>query len=225
LEETVWIEKRTREDLESVPEYALDPEALDEDYERRIDAVYGGTSASTHRNLVATHEADVGELDLRRLSDIEGEYRIAGDDPRDWTVLTADGVKVGEVVELLVEPGAMKARFIDVALDEKELELEPVDRHVLFPLERVRLNRKKKKVVVGGLMAADLGEYPQYGGLPVSGRHTRELHDRFERAALAGGVRDDVARTEPSHPDWRETTLRHFYRPGQGGRARTTQED
>lgn len=219
--QTVRIEGMTREGLESVPEYALDPESLNEDYERRLDKVYGGTRASSERGLLAPDLPPDGELELRRMSDLEDEYRVAGDDPRGWSVVTGEGRRVGQVAELLMEPGAMRARFLDVAADEKELELEPVDRHILIPAERVRLDRGKKKVVVSGLLGSDIAEYPQYGGLPLTHRAARSLHDVFERVGTRGadGDGDRWIRDEPPG-DWRDATLGHFYSPRRTHRTR-----
>lgn len=226
----VWIENLTRDELERVPEYALDPEALDEAYERRLDATYGGTAASTHRDLVAPTEQDEQELPLQRMSTLEDEYRVAGDDPRGWHLVTGDGRTVGRVSELLVDPGTMKGRFLDVALDEEELEIEPVDRHILLPLDRVRLDRKKRNVVVSGLMAHDLADYPQYVGLPVRNRQRRELDEYIGRAGLAaeeGRPRPSDAQGEPGE-DWHGSTLRSFYSRGArspGTRAQRLNEE
>ena len=222
--ETVWIEGLTKQRLEEVPEYALDPEALDEGYERRLDAVYGGTSASTHASLVAPHAEPDAELELRRMADLEDDYRVAGEDPRGWKVVTGEGRTVGRVAELLMDPGAMKARYLDVAVDEKELELEPVDRHILLPSDRVRLDRSKKRVVVSGLLAHDLTEYPQYGGLPLTHRSVGALDEVFERAATAKRRREEIATDDHDHVDWQRSTLRHFYSTKRRARSRATEE-
>ncbi len=215
--EVVWIEGLTRKELESVPEYALDPDTMDEAYERRIDAVYGGTTASVHRGVVAPEEDPDGALDLQRMKALEDEFRVAGDDPRGWTVVTGEGEPVGEVAELLMEPGAMKARFMDVIIDEKKLDLERVDRHVLLPVDRVRLDRGSKNVVVSGLLAHDFADYPQYGGLPVTRKAARRLGEVFDRVGRGEPARRDRDRSAPADAptrgsDWRETTLHHFYR-------------
>lgn len=224
--ETVWIEGLTKEQLESVPEYALDPETLDESYERRLDAVYGGTAASTHDRLLTPEESDGRELELRRMDSIEGDYQVAGEDPRGWKVVTGDARTVGRVAELLMAPAEMKARFLDVVVDEKELELEPVDRHILLPAERVRLDRQGKKVMVSGLLAHDLDRYPHYGGLPITRGTARDLDRVFERAATADqDVGSAPERTDgPPETDWRERTVGHFYQP-RGRRARHATEE
>lgn len=217
-DKVVWIETLTKEQLHEVPEYALDPEELDENYERRLDTVYGRTPVTAHRDLVAPTTDGETELPLRRLGSIEGDYRVAGDDPRGWDVITGDGRDVGDVAELLVDPGAMKARYLDVALDEKELDLEPVDRHVLIPTDRVRLDRKKKNVVVAGMLAGDFATYPQYSGLPFRNRQAKELDEYFTRAGARGpdgGARQSQLREDD---DWRVHTLRSFY--GTRSRAR-----
>jgi PRC-barrel domain protein len=58
-------------------------------------------------------------------------YRIAEGDPdvRGWDVLAADGRKIGEVDDLLVDTRALKARYLEVTLD-------------LDPLQGVEANRE-----------------------------------------------------------------------------------
>lgn len=217
--ETVRIEGMSKKQLEKVPEYALDPESLDEGYERRLAGVYGDAIPASDARPLDTGTDDNRELELRRMEGLEGDYQVAGTDPRGWDVVTADGMKVGEVEELLMDPAAMKARFLDVSVDEKKLDLEPVDRHILLPAERVRLERNKKRVVVGGLLAGDVARYPQYAGLPVRSGAVRELDTFFERPGTgvseAGREAADTARPG----DWADSSLRHFYgRPGRSNR-------
>jgi ribosomal 30S subunit maturation factor RimM len=212
--ETVRIEGMNKDALEDVPEYNLEPESLDEGYERRLDRAYGAVrttsssrSASGSGPLTGA-DADA-ELELQRMGKLEGDYQVAGEDPRGWDVVTGDGREVGEVAELLMEPGAMKARFLDVAVDEKELDLEPVDRHILLPAERVRLDRNKKRVIVSGLLTADVARYPQYSGLPVQARTAYEVDEFFERAGTQTDTRaesDDMGATRG------DASMRRFFR-------------
>ena len=223
--ETVWLEDIGRRELERVPEYALDPESLDEAYERRLDTLYGGTRAGAHRELVAPAEDEDADLGLRRMDELDDDYRVAGKDPRGWTVVTGEGRKVAKVTGLLVDPGTMKAEFLDVLVDEKSLGLEPVDRHLLIPADRVRLDRRKKRVLVAGLLAHDLAQYPPYTGLPFRRGFAREVREYFDRAGASRSEREARPRSGPRPPesDWRETSLRHFYRP-QRARERTREE-
>lgn len=235
-DETVRIEGLVKEQVEDVPEYALDPETLDEDYERRLDGFYRSVPRSEPAGIRDRADDLDGELDLRRMEALEDDYDIAGDDPRGWEVVTADGREAGEVAELLMDPGEMRARFLDVVVDEKELDLEPVDRHILLPAERVRLDRNNKKVVVSGLFAADVADYPRYGGMPVRRRTAYELDEFFDRAADPDTARQsdelaadrgDAVDVETARPigdrprerDWSDRTLRHFY--GSSGRRST----
>jgi ribosomal 30S subunit maturation factor RimM len=214
-DEAVWIDGMSKEQLERVPEYAVEPESLDEGYERRLTAFYGDATRRGGSRPLDVAADDERELELRRMETLEDEYEVAGVDPRGWDVVTADGQTVGEVKELLMDPGAMKARFLDVSVDEKKLDLERVDRHILLPAERVRLERNKKRVVVGGLLAGDVARYPQYGGLPVQSRSARELDEFFERPNVDEAVRREHDVRMESHPD--DPSLRHFYGPRHGG--------
>lgn len=222
--EIVWVDGLTQERLEEGPEYALEPESLDASYERRLDAYFDAHSARAGQvgapypdRTEPTHEAPVeaaGDptepIELRRMNDMEDNYQIGGGDPRGWKVVTGEGATVGKVSELLVDPADMKARFLDVAVDEKELDLERIDRHVLLPSEQVQLNRSSKKVVVAGLLAPDLARYPQYGGLPLTHGDVRGIHDYLGRA----GRLEESHTREPdaSRPDaGTDHAARHFY--------------
>jgi photosynthetic reaction center H subunit len=230
--ETVRIEGLRKEEMEELPEYALDPETLDADYERRLNAYYASRPRSGSGRIDEGEDLD-GELELRRMDTLEDDYEVAGEDPRGWDVVTADGREAGEVAELLMDPGAMKARFLDVVVDEKELELEPVDRHILLPADRVRLDRNNKKVVVSGLLARDVRDYPQYEGMPVRRRAVREVDSFFERAASPAPDRggDELAADmgDPADPSLRrrgpeDPAVRHFYRSSGRRSERITEE-
>jgi hypothetical protein len=61
---------------------------------------------------------------LRRLH----SYRVAGGDPdvRGWLVLGADGRKIGEVDDLLVDTESLRVRYLDVTLDPDLLGDAPI---------------------------------------------------------------------------------------------------
>jgi hypothetical protein len=181
-QETVWVEGVSKERLEEAPEYVMEPETLDQDYERRLHAYFGGTAPHPAEAAAGGAGDPSAPVELRRMADLEKNYQVGGDDPRGWKVVTGEGSKVGRVAELLVAPAEMKARYLDVAVDEDALKLEPVDRHILLPSDRVRLDHASKKVLVTGLLAPDLAEYPQYGGLPLAQGHARDIDGFFDRA-------------------------------------------
>jgi hypothetical protein len=224
--EVVWVKGVSKERLEEAPEYVMEPETLDESYERRLHAYYGGEvprtapmagregsrSSELEARAAPTAPAPAEPGELRRMADLEKEYEVGGDDPRGWKVVTGEGETVGRVAELLVATGEMKARYLDVAVDEKSLALEPVDRHVLLPSQRVRLDHGSKKVVVAGLFASDLAEFPQYGGLPLKQGHVQEIDEFFERAGT-GATASASERVRPAS-DSVHAPARHFYGSG-----------
>lgn len=221
-EKVVWVDRMTRERFREVPPFALEPEVLNEDFERRLDAVYGGAAARKEPELPPISGG--GTLELRRLGD-KDEYQTTGDDPRGWKVLTADGTEVGKVSGLLIDPSLMQGRFLDVTLDEKTLGLERVDRHILIPVNRTRLSSRRKRVVVGGLFVVDMADYPQYTGLPVSRAAERDIEMLFAHAGTEELLTPETAPEPTTQPDWRITTLRRFYGPAPRPRTRVEEED
>jgi hypothetical protein len=66
--------------------------------------------------------ADPGHS-LRPLGRLHGYQIVAGDpDVRGWAVLGSDGVKAGEVSDLLVDTDAGRVRYLDVAIDTDRLD-------------------------------------------------------------------------------------------------------
>lgn len=143
---------------------------------------------------------------LVRLSDLD-EHRVAKEhsDPRGWEVLSSEGRRVGKVVELLVDPDVLRARYLDVRVDEKELDMEPVDRHILLPVDRVRL-RDGKKVEVDRLTRRDFRDYPVYNGLPLKDEEERRLRTTFEddESGRSGTRAGDESARRPGPTDGRE---------------------
>jgi sporulation protein YlmC with PRC-barrel domain len=93
------------------------------------------------------------------------DFRIAKDDPdvRKWNVFGADGERVGVVSEMLVDPAAMKIRYLDVDLADDLFTLKE-DRHVLIPMEHAELRERGKDVWVKGLRAREVARLPAYTG-------------------------------------------------------------
>lgn len=177
-EEVVWIDDMTAERLEALPEYSGEPKHITPEYEQRLDAAYAGHHADAAAPAPAsTGGASDETLPLTRLGDMD-DYQVSDNDPRGWNVVTAEGQKVGDVKELLVDTATMRARYLVCDVDEKRLELEPLDRHILLPVSRVQLNADKKRVLANALFQGDLANYPVYGGLPL----TRGQGDAIERA-------------------------------------------
>lgn len=107
------------------------------------------------------------------------DFRVAGDapDPRGWEVVAADGRRIGEVDELLVDTGAMKVRYLDVDVDD-EVSAEP-DRHVLVPIGYARLDRDHDRVIVDQLSSADLRAIPAYRHGPITRDFETSVRDSW----------------------------------------------
>ncbi len=185
----VWVRGLTA----PMPRYAGKPAEITPEAEARVVEEYrrGGPAAPVGTTPEGRR--------LVRFSDVK-EYRVAKEsvDPRGWTLVGGDGQKIGEVVDLLVDRAEMNARYLDCDVDEKRLELERVDRHILVPVERVRLDGDDKRVVVAGLFGRDVQRYPVYGGLPIPPEGERSLAAWYEGAG-------DV------DPEWAARSARRFF--------------
>jgi len=126
------------------------------------------------------------------------DFRVASGDPdvRGWEVMGADGRKLGEVDELLVDTTAMKVRYLDVDLDAEVG--GAADRHVLVPIGYARLDREHDRVIVDELAAADLRALPTYEHAPLSRDFETSVRDSFPRGR--GGVTADGGDTLAAAP-------------------------
>jgi len=108
------------------------------------------------------------------------DFRIqsGAPDPRGWNVFGSDGERLGTVSGLLVDPAALKVRYLDVDLLDDLFHLRD-DRHVLVPLEHVDLKERGNDVWVRGLTAAEAARLPAYVGGPVEGWLDRIVGQAF----------------------------------------------
>ena len=138
------------------------------------------------------------------------DFRVAkGDpDPRGWEVVGADGRRIGEVDELLVDTQAMKVRYLDVDL-HRDL-AAGADRHVLVPVGYARLDRDHTRVVVDQLEARDLEVIPAYDHTPV----TRDFESSVREGWSARRRPDDAARGTEEGMDARPAGTGHVGTPG-----------
>lgn len=188
VDRVVIVERMSAEHFEAVPPLTHDPEELTLDYERRLSEAYRLDLGAERAGAITA-----GEVDDRfvRLGSMEG-FRVRGDeDPRGWKVLAGDGVELGKAVDLLVDRDSLRATYLLASIDEKGHELERIGRHVLIPIERVRLT-DNKKVLVDGLFARDLARYPVYGGVPVETSLLDRIGDFFERLIGTDAAAADV---------------------------------
>ena len=138
------------------------------------------------------------------------DFEVAEGDPdiRGWDVHTADGRRIGEVDDLLVDRLAMKVRYLDVDLDD-EVDRSGEDRHILVPIGYARLDEADDRVVVDSLTRADLEAMPLYDHAPVTREYETRLRDRFDRGRELPTTADDFYASDIYDPD-------RFYGPRRG---------
>jgi sporulation protein YlmC with PRC-barrel domain len=159
--EDAMVVRWTRDEVRGLPAYEPDRpltrEMLDE-LERSYPRFYGSGDEA------AAPTARPGEARVVPLKEAK-DFKLADGAPdlRGWDVYAADRRRVGKVSELLVDPGAMKIRYLAVDLDDDLFTLKE-DRHVLVPLEAVDLQERSNDIWIRGLAADDVATLPAYMG-------------------------------------------------------------
>lgn len=106
---------------------------------------------------------------LHPLSQLK-DFEVAEGQPdvRGWSVMGKDGVKFGEVHDLIVDLNANKVRYLDVDINQKILKgADDELLHILIPIGVAILNRDDKNVVVPPIDSANLRQHPFYRREPV----------------------------------------------------------
>lgn len=103
------------------------------------------------------------------------DFEVAEGDPdvRGWPVIASDGRRIGDVEQLLVDPAAMRVRYLDVALDEAR------PRHVLVPIGSARVLEEGSQVQVDRLTSAELIALPEYSRPLFTAEYEVALRQRF----------------------------------------------
>ena len=115
---------------------------------------------------------------LRRLRDLT-DFEVADDNPdvRGWTVRGNDGQALGTVFELIVEPEALKVRYLDVELDG-HFNIGEHENHILLPIGAASLDDDGDNVFVPALNAESVLNYPSYTEIQI----TRAYEEAMLRA-------------------------------------------
>jgi hypothetical protein len=202
----IWIHGLCRDDLKHMPSYDQHPDLLTAEFENKLVDDFAAISDGTARRKAAARPADDRLVRLGKGK----EFHVSkgSSDPRGWKVMGGDGARLGKVIELIVDRDDLRVRYLDVDVAEKKLGLEGIDRHVLIPVDRTRLDHKHKSVVVDGLFARDLATYPVFTGLPLAKGVDEDLLSRY---------RGQDRRSE----GWVDAAARRFFG---GGRQRLTTE-
>ena len=102
------------------------------------------------------------------------------------------------------------------------------ERHVLIPLQQVRLDREDKQVLVDGLTADGLRDLPVYGGLPIAGDFETRVQQAFGGGTgsrmSSGGTASRMTGGESRYDDARFDD-RRFYGDRLSGRSATSADD
>lgn len=141
------------------------------------------------------------ELDRVVALDELDDFSVAEGDPdvRGWDVLSADGRKIGQVDNLLVDTAAMKVRYLEVDVDDDVLEGSG-DRHILVPIGYARLHEEDDQVLVDSLKSTDVMALPEYRQEPLTRAYESSVRERFDTgytdAAGAGAAAASTADTD-----------------------------
>jgi photosynthetic reaction center H subunit len=148
------------------------------------------------RHAVRRSRRGVGATGVARLGDLPG-YEVADGEPdvRSWHVLTREGMRAGEVEDLVVDPQAMQVAYVEVRLDKDALRLREF-RHVLVPVRAAWLNEDEELVRLGvsasELVAAppyDPGSFSRAGENALQRRYARYLSHSSEQELSLGRQR------------------------------------
>ena len=115
---------------------------------------------------------------LRRLRDLT-DFEVADGNPdvRGWAVRGRDGQSLGIVFELIVDPEALKVRYLDVELDAR-FQINEYANHILLPIGVASLDAEDDNVFVTALDAKSVLEYPPYTEIQI----TRDYEEAMIRA-------------------------------------------
>ena len=115
---------------------------------------------------------------LRRLRDLT-DFEVADDNPdvRGWTVRGSDGQALGAVFELIVDPEALKVRYLDIELDPR-FQINEYENHILLPIGAASLDADGDNVFVPALNTESVLNYPPYIEIQI----TREYEEAMLRA-------------------------------------------
>jgi sporulation protein YlmC with PRC-barrel domain len=127
---------------------------------------------------------DSDDLDRVVPLDQLDDLQVAAGEPdvRGWDVIAADGRRIGEVDQLLVDTAARRVRYLDVGLDGALAGRPNEERHVLIPIGYAYVDPAGDRVVVDTLESRDVAGLPEYHHGPL----TRDFETTLRRRIDAG---------------------------------------
>ncbi|MBX0331850.1 PRC-barrel domain-containing protein [Pontibacter sp. HSC-14F20] len=111
------------------------------------------------------------------------DYEVAKDNINvtGWRVVGADGEKLGDVKDLVVDMEAMKVRYLSVLGDNRFFERDR-DTYLLIPIGAAALDRKGKNIFVASVDGKSISQYPAYPGGAITPDYEYAVRDNFRRA-------------------------------------------
>lgn len=112
------------------------------------------------------------------------DFEVADGDPdvRGWQVIASDGMRVGEVDELLIDVEELRVRYLDVLLDSgDDVRDEP---HVLVPVGHARLHERDDRILVDRLDSTAMLALPRYAQEPLTHEFERQATAPFQPGPL-----------------------------------------
>lgn len=133
------------------------------------------------------------ELDRVVPLDELNDFKVAEGDPdvRGWDVMSADGRKIGEVENLLVDTAAMKVRYLEVDVDREMLEASG-ERHILVPIGYARLDENADQVRVEALNSTDVRALPEYRREGLTREYETTVRQRFDAGFAPTSAETDL---------------------------------
>lgn len=128
------------------------------------------------------NDNDLRNERLVPLSELK-DYHVAKDntDVTGWRVVGADGEKLGDVRDLIVDMNAMKVRYLSVLGDRRFFDRDR-DTYLLVPIGAAALDRKGKNIFLASVDSSSVSRYPVYPGGPISPDYEYAVRDNFRRA-------------------------------------------
>lgn len=124
------------------------------------------------------HLYPLSELDEFEVED--KDVNVAG-----WEVTGGDGKKIGKVDELIVDPGAMKVRYLLVEVDE-DVSMIDGDHYIMIPIGAATLMKDHDVVLLKDLSVASVNSYPIYDhtGTSIIREYEKNIRSFYTKDAI-----------------------------------------
>jgi uncharacterized protein (TIGR02271 family) len=132
-----------------------------------------------------------GETRLGSLSSLD-DFEVAEDfpDPRGWDVVLADGNRIGEVHDLIVDTAALRTRYLDVKLDRDAAGIDS-ERDVLIPVGAARLDDARDNVILDSMGIQQIVAMPGFNHDTITRDYESSLFAGSAASAGTEGAADD----------------------------------